>query len=263
VVASVLISVICIFKDKDILNDCLLPSLKKQNTAHELILIENQNNRAFSSYAKAMNEGAKRAHGQYLMFVHADICLLHDSCLKDMEKLLQEIPHLGIAGAAGKIDNVVLTNVKHGNPPIPAGEKVIAPTKVQTLDSCLAIVPRNIFTLIHFDEKTFRGWHQVIEDYCLTLGDSGFNVYVLPIDAYHKSTGTVNIGYYTNLLRLLYKHKKKHKIIYTTCGTWNLRLCYRMLFIRLLRELCGREVYFKLMHARCARWANNVVEWLP
>ena len=69
-----MISIICVFNDKKVLNECLLESLKNQTANYELILIDNTN-RKFKSASEALNYGAKKAKGNYLMFVHQDMFL--------------------------------------------------------------------------------------------------------------------------------------------------------------------------------------------
>ena len=50
----------------------LLKSLQNQDADYELILVDNTNNR-FKSAAEALNDGAKKSSGDFLMFVHQDV----------------------------------------------------------------------------------------------------------------------------------------------------------------------------------------------
>lgn len=219
-----MISVICVYNNEFLLNNFLLKSLKNQ-TKHELILVDNTKHE-FSSYARAANKASIRARGNYLMFVHQDIDLTYDSCLEEIEHLSDSVEHLGVAGVAGRSETSsgVVTNIMHGTPRFPAGQvQIMAPTEVQTVDSCLIVVPKAVFHRVQFDERAVRGWHLLAEDYCLTIGNLGFRTCVLPIALYHKSTGNPPpLSYYTSLLRLLSKHRR-YKVVYTTSGCWSLK----------------------------------------
>ena len=69
-----MISIICIYNNRNILDNYLLKSLERHNTDYELILVDNTENK-FTKAADALNYGAKNAKGEFLMFVHQDIDL--------------------------------------------------------------------------------------------------------------------------------------------------------------------------------------------
>ena len=136
-----------------------------------------------------MNYGGRRAKGKYIMFVHQDVDLCLDTWLEEVEKVLDELPNLGIAGVAGKKDERgVMTVIKHRNPLAPAGYITIKkPEEVHTLDECLTIFPKSVFDVLQFDEKVCDDWHLYAVDYCLCARNLGFDVYVLLMFVYHKS----------------------------------------------------------------------------
>ncbi len=141
----------------------------------------------------------------------------------------------------GSLENLeikggVITNIKCDIPPkLAGGIQIKNPTKVQTLDECLVIIPRRVFNRFQFDEKICDNWHLYGVDYCLSIKKKGFDIYVIPISMYHRSTGILeknywqvvqslgplSEGYYQTLKKLLKKHKNSYKYIYTTCGSWN------------------------------------------
>jgi len=217
-------SIICAYNNKNTLERYLLKSLEYQSAKYELILFDNSAGTIKSS-AKLMNELSSKAIGKYLMYVHQDIMFASDSFLKDIEQIVDKIPNLGIAGAAGKSEESpdTLTNILHGNPPVSAGTPIKAITRVQTLDSVLAIIPKAIYNRLQFDEKVVSGWYFFIVDYCLSVKYLGYDVYVIPMDFCHKSfPGYVGISYLLGLLKILLKHRQ-HRTVYTTVGDWNLR----------------------------------------
>ncbi len=161
------------------------------------------------------------------MFVHQDVDLSKNTWLEEVEKVLDELPNLGIAGVAGKSKNKdgVITNIKHDNPPKFAGKiQFEKPTKVQTVDERLTIIPKSVFAKLQFDENACNDWHLYAVDYCLSVKRLGFDSYVIPIFIYHKSSGySMSEKYFVTLKKLLKKHKKYYNQIYTTMGNWSTR----------------------------------------
>ncbi|MEN6290823.1 MAG: hypothetical protein ABFD07_02245, partial [Methanobacterium sp.] len=52
--------------------------------------------------------------------------------------------------------------------------------------------------------------------------EKGRDVYVVPASIYHKSAGdSFSKEYYSILKKLLNKHRKNYKIVYTTMGNWD------------------------------------------
>jgi len=235
-VIGIVISVICVYNNKTTLEGYLLKSLRAQSVAFELILVDNINGK-FKSASEALNFGARNANGKYLMFVHQDINLCSQAWLEDAERLLDTISNLGIAGVAGKRDSKgVMTVIKHGTPPVYAGKiKITKPIQVQTLDECLLIIPRQLFSQLKFDENACSDWHLHAVDYCLSVAKLRLGIFVVPMFVYHYSRGTATrnplkvvmslgsfpVGYYETLKRLLVKHRNSYSRIYTTCGDWD------------------------------------------
>lgn len=175
------------------------------------------------------------------MFVHQDVDLSSDTWLEDVEKMLDSIPNLGIAGVVGvnekehPVRSRYKTIIMDGVPPRMANisNLIQNPEKVQTLDECLVIIPKSVFNVLTFDEKVCDDWHLYAVDYCLSARKLGFDVFVAPMFIHHRSTGDIGLfrvilslgpfpkGYYQTLEKLLKKHKSQIKQIYTTCGTWS------------------------------------------
>ena len=237
-----MISIVCVYSNERILKDCLLKSLGNQTSEYELILIDNTQGK-FKSAAEALNGGGSNAKGSYIMFVHQDVDLCSDTWLEKTEKLLNSIPILGIAGAAGawrgKTPEMkeIVTNSKFAIPPtnIPGAVPLQKPEKVQTLDECLVIIPRPVFNKLQFDEKVCDDWHLYAVDYSLSAARLGLDVYVTPECVYHMSTGIPNknilhtifsmgllpAGFYQTLGKLLKKHRSHIKQVYATSGCWS------------------------------------------
>lgn len=217
-----MISVVCVYNNHQILNNCLIKSLKKQNCDYELILIDNTQNK-FNSAAKALNHGGIQAQKEYIMFVHQDMELDSSNWLNDVEEMLKSIKDMGVAGVAGRKGRTPRSNMKHGTNPRYVGIfPQDDPIEVQTVDECLAIVPHSIFQENPFDEETCQGWHLYLADYCLNLKNKGYHVYVVPQSSYHLSIGdSFSNDYYQTLSKIIKKHKNNYEWIYTTTGNWH------------------------------------------
>ncbi|MBI5779275.1 MAG: glycosyltransferase [Planctomycetes bacterium] len=218
-----MISIICVYNNKQILDDGLMKNLRNQTAQYELIAIDNTGNR-FRSAAAALNHGASQATGEYLMFVHQDVDLSSNTWLAEAEKIARSLPETAIAGLAGVADGkgFVWTNIKHGIPPSRGigFTDITAPQKVQTLDECLIIVPRPVFNKLRFDETICDDWHLYAVDYCLSARKSGFDAYVIPMFIWHKSIGVLSASYFRTLAKVLDKHRDVRRI-YSTTGTWS------------------------------------------
>jgi GT2 family glycosyltransferase len=217
------ISIICAYNNLKKLNDYLIQSLNKQNAPFELLTIDNAGG-DFTSAARILNEAAKKAKYEYLMFVHQDVALDSNTWLANVQTDLGSLYRLGAAGVAGKGKDGLAASVRHGNPPYFAGpERLRRPARVQTLDGCLMIVPREIFKRISFDETTCDGWYLYVGDYCLDLTRLGYRIYVLPHQIYHESTGPCDRSVYEKARKnIIEKHRYHTKMIYTTIGDWEI-----------------------------------------
>ena len=112
-----MISIVCVYNNKEILENYLLKNLSTKSVEYELILIDNTNGK-FKSAAEAINYGGKKAKGNYLMFVHQDVNLSSPSWLMDVESILKNLDNLGVAGVAGSIgETEIISNIKDGIPP--------------------------------------------------------------------------------------------------------------------------------------------------
>ena len=223
-----MISVVCVYHNRPLLERSLLESLKGQ-APHQLILVDNRSG-AYSSAAKALNYGARRATGEYIMFVHQDVELVGEHWLEAAEVYLEGLTNWGLAGVfgvsamGGTRDERVKGFVWGGEN---LGHPLQAPEEVQTLDEIVLIVPRAAFR--GFDQGVFDGWHCYGADYALTMIEEGKRVYVIPGYVCHgrrvdTPTGQDGIRQFVRTLRavrpylkrLYRKHGGHFERIYTT-----------------------------------------------
>jgi len=240
-----MISIVCVYNSSEIFENVLSKSLNNQTVLFELIALDNQNY-LFKSAAEALNYGGLLASGKYIMFAHQDMWLGEETFLEQAENALEHLSELGVAGVAGIgvegarwIDRIrysmdIYNQAFHNKDP------VTTPQEVQTLDECLLIVPRAVFSELKFDEKTFDGWDCYGADYCLCAKQKGLKTYVIPGRSSHCTTrGNFRLWEFKDLLnfqkRLYRKHKKHHRTIHTWVGKLN----PKMLVIREILQWIG------------------------
>jgi glycosyltransferase involved in cell wall biosynthesis len=214
--SHIMISVICVYNDRDILNRFLLRNLRESSDEYELILLDNTGGR-FRSAAEALNHGAVMASGDVFIFTHQDVEVSPEELLQ-MESYSESNEELGVAGAAGvSAPFRVFSNMKHGDPPVNVGRRINGPVKVQTVDECLFMVPADVFRRYRFDEETCTGWHLCAVDYCLTVLAKGYDVCAILVSAYHGSPGySISEDYYSTMELIIRKHRAP--IICTSLG---------------------------------------------
>lgn len=221
-----MISIVTVYNNKEILDEYLIKSLNEQSVDYDLILVDNSTGK-FSSAAAALNHGAGKTSGNYIAFIHQDVSF-DSEFLHELEETILGIDNLGIAGLAGVSEDTpgVISNIKQGESLELVGKNRIEnPTKVQTLDECLIVIPKSVFDILKFDEVTCDDWHLYGVDYSLSAINQRYDSYVLPLSIHHRSPGySMSEGYDVTLKKLLKKHKKNYKMIYTPLGNYNTSL---------------------------------------
>lgn len=224
-----MISIVCVYNNKDVLENNLLRSIEAQTVDQELILIDNRGHQ-FPSAAKALNYGGRNANSEYIIFSHQDIYLPNPHWLEEAEDYLESTPDLGIAGVAGMIAGGHCNKergrniIKHGKSlePWSWGRPIVKPEPVQTLDECLFIIPKKIFDVYPLDEGTCAHWDLYAVDYCLSIREAMCLVaYALPMMVHHRSLGHTTEKYFLTLNKVLKKHRQHCKRINTTTGSWS------------------------------------------
>jgi hypothetical protein len=221
-----MISVICVYNDRQRLESCLLETLKEQTEPYELVLLDNRSGK-YPSASCALNEGGRRAGGDVLLFVHQDMRLESPEVLSRLSAHFDSLGTnvvLGVAGKSGSCPDGVITNMKHG-----AGAGRFAGkygysdrARVDTLDECLVAVHRNLFERIQFDETICLGWHLYAVDYCLSARCSeSSDVFVVDLPVFHCSdAASMNQSYFAILKRVCKKHRACCPVIYSTMGNF-------------------------------------------
>ncbi|WLR42107.1 glycosyltransferase [Bacillus carboniphilus] len=178
------VSVICCYNKKDVLQGMLYKSLETQTISFEFIPIDNTNNHLFTSASAALNYGARKAKGEYVVFVHQDIRIDSPTFLESLIDHFESHKPclLGLAGRSE--DFHAYSNMKHGKNQDAGSKTLITPVLVQTLDECFIASERDLFLQYQFDECLCDSWHLYAVDLCLSCGKDGIKSYVVPEPAY-------------------------------------------------------------------------------
>ena len=216
-----MMSIICVYNNENILEEYLIKSLNRQTEKYEFILIDNRENK-FKSAASALNFGAKKAHGEYLVFAHQDIYFSDENWIKNTTKQLKNLNNTGIVGVAGKtIDSLVRSNIKQGLNPVDVSPfKIAKAEKASTLDECLFIIPKTVFDKYNLNEDICDDWHLYAVEYVYNIKNQGLEAYIIPTTLEHRSKGaSMSETYYTTLPKLQKKYLKRG-LIRTCMGDW-------------------------------------------
>ncbi|MCW4009514.1 MAG: glycosyltransferase family 2 protein [Candidatus Bathyarchaeota archaeon] len=213
-----MISVVCVFNDKRTLECNLIASLRQQSTEYTLLAVDNTTNQ-YTSLPKALNNAAKEATTEYLMFSHQDVYLIGKSWLTRAEAFCKTLGNTGAIGVAGVNDKgesvgFIVDRGRFWGTPIEM------PVAAATLDECLVLIPRELFMKNQFDEG-FR-FHSYVSDLCLRFKRQNLDLHVIPCPVYHNSS-TTPIFKAGNIekddSRLYLKHGEMFSTIYKTTGT--------------------------------------------
>ena len=83
-----MLSLVSVFNDDAKVQARLVAGLKRQDTPHQLVLVDNRDGR-FRSAAAALNWGARQAVGDWVVFLHQDVELLAEDWLRRTELWLR------------------------------------------------------------------------------------------------------------------------------------------------------------------------------
>lgn len=204
-------SIICCSNDLAVLNKNLLSNYDVFN--HDLIVKFFPKN-----ICAAYNAAAAIAQGDYLIFVHQDICL-PESFFADLSESIDKMSSMiwGIAGAAGRDCEGVYWGWCNDRGDLWGSPKDL-PKEVQTLDEMILIVPKDVFKLVRFDEN-IKNQHLFGTDLCLQISAHGLPSYAINCFCFHNSKMSYTIGKdFFDTASYLRKKWNYRLPIYSTCA---------------------------------------------
>lgn len=213
------ITIVCCYNDAK-KYQLLQNSLKKQNTAYELIGIDNQRNQ-FRSCSSALNSVLEQIQTEYVIFSHQDIELPESDTLKHFLMYMEQLSEGDILGAAGAVEAVtvsaaakgrqlgdkagtcVLSCTRHGKDLVCAGEvEYSGITACDTVDECFFGGKTKTFTEEPLDERLCDTWHLYAVERCLRARVQGGKVFVCDVVLNHYSEGKIDHSYNENFRRI-------------------------------------------------------------
>ena len=212
-----MVSIICVYNNRQLLQECLIKSIEEQDEDCEMVLVDNTKG-DYPSAAAALNYGADKASSQYLIFAHQDIIFIDKGGIKKIEEFLNNSCEKIIVGVAGKIESdiAIYGNIFDNNHIY--FEKLANPTKAVSVDECLFAMEKTVFQQYRFDELICNNWHFYAAEFSYRVRLDNIQTYIIPIDLHHNSVGnSMNIDFYYTLDRLCKKYKTSYKKINTTC----------------------------------------------
>lgn len=212
-----MISVICPYSNSDLMQNCLIKSIKKQSYLDYEIISLNNKELNMHSAAEVLNYGVSLSRGDIIAFSHQDIELLDDHIFQSIVDFCAT-HEFGVASVAGTsiAKHNIYSSVVQGPKKEQAGISVQFPMIVDTCDECFFFVKRDSFRSFSDLGQT---WHFYAVEYCLRCILAGIPVYVLPLNVYHLSPGwSLNKSYWDTLLKVAKKYKGDIDIIPTTMG---------------------------------------------
>lgn len=214
------VSVICCYNDRRMFEEMLSRSLRLQTMDYELIGIDNTSG-IFTCASKALNYGASVSSGKILLFIHQDMVMGKD-VLKDTISFLKS-HETAIAGFAGQGRNGTYTNILHGEGKKEAGSSCIHSfMEVETLDECGIALTKTLFCQLGgFSEEICEGWHLYAVELCLRARQSNIRSYVLPVEIYHRSEGTMDLSYLRTMDKIVQRYRRQYDMIFSTCSAYS------------------------------------------
>jgi len=200
------LSLICVYNQKDTLEQCLLKGLKIQTITPEIILMDNTQNK-YSSAVAALQAGANIATGDYFVFVHQDIEFLTPTIVEEIISFFdQGYKFIGSSGVK-KFDPKMVSNVftKTFDPKYPANSltrRFTTPTLVETVDECLFGMDTETYKKIGLNLELCDNWHMYAVEACYHAKLLKTKVYALPLKLFHKSGGVISLSFIESLKKV-------------------------------------------------------------
>lgn len=192
---------------------------------NEIIPIDNSDSQY--NIFQAYNEGVRRANGDIVCLMHDDVIFRKEGWGQVVEELFTDDPKLGALGVDGghfmpdcpcSWSTCFTTsfrtwrtdtngeNKPYANTEYTKGGKTV---EVASIDGLWMCIRKNLFDGdIHFDDRTFSGFHCYDSDICMQILQSGHCIKVtFDVEIIHNSNGTYNPTFFNNIELW---HKKWH-----------------------------------------------------
>ena len=215
------VSLIIIYTNDNQLSECN-KWIDKQTYKGEIekIILDNRENKSYTSAAQALNDGVIKATGEVLFFMHQDIYLWDLDAIKNIVEYLSDKKDT-IVGAAG----IALSDFQiHYDLKMKDSSEQLSWTTggkcldAFTLDECLLVMNKETYEKYKFDEITCDNWHCYGADICIQNFLNGGNNIIFPLEICHDSFGLPESkAFIDSSMKLAKKYEGKIDRLVTTC----------------------------------------------
>jgi hypothetical protein len=182
-----LVSIICVFNNVEVRRHCLDTSIAVSGTDQEVEMIAVDNRGGdHPSAGHSLNHGAAAARGRVLAFIQQDIYIHSLEALKRAAQALLASPQFGMLGAVG-IDHRGRIVGRMRDRVVLLGSSVTAPTRVDSVDEVLFLIPQRLWSELPLAEDAELAWHAYAVEYALRLRRRGLWTGVVEIPLTHNS----------------------------------------------------------------------------
>lgn len=212
------VSIVCVFNDLDVRTTCLDRSIRAgmaDAPETEYIPVDNRQGH-FPSAGAALNDGARRARHDVVVFVHQDVYLHSLVALETAAAALQDDEETGLVGAVGITASGAVAGVVRDRVVI-IGEPSSPSATVDSVDEVLFMIERDRALAEPISEHPDLAWHAYAVEYGARVRTQGLRVATQDIALTHNSMTA-------NLYRLADAHHYVAALypdllpIRTTCG---------------------------------------------
>ena len=212
------VSIVCVFNDPVVRAACLDRSIEAGLTSApetEYLPIDNTGNR-FASAGAALNEGARRARNDVVVFVHQDVYLHSLGALERAAARLLADPTVGLVGAVGVSSSGAVSGVVRDRV-VMIGQPASPVDGVDSVDEVLFMITRERVLASPLSEQQDLAWHAYAVEYGARVRSRDLRVITADLPLTHNSM-TVNLD------RLAEAHQRVALLypeltpMQTTCG---------------------------------------------
>lgn len=187
------ISIVCVFNDRAVREDCLERSIAsapdRGDIEVESIAVDNTAH-TFASAGAALNHGAAQARHPVVVFVHQDVYLHSLSRLADAARYLDG-ETWGILGSIGVTSGGAFVGRMRDRIQL-IGENAETPRAVDSLDEVLFLIRRDRVLAEPLSTDPDLAWHAYAVEYGLRMRRLGLGVGAMNIPVTHNSL-TINL----------------------------------------------------------------------
>jgi Glycosyltransferase like family len=211
------VSIVCVYNDLAFRQQCLdrsIQALSDEASDVEYLPIENEDG-TYPSAGAALNHGVSLATNDVVIFAHQDVFLHSLTALKRAAGQMRT-GGFGLLGANGiQSDGRLVGRIR--DRVILAGEPVVQPTDVDSVDELLFLAPRSQLLNDPLTESHDMAWHAYAVEYGLRVRRKGLRTGVADIPVTHNSL-SVNLARLDSAHQAVAIRYPDLLPVYTTCG---------------------------------------------